>query len=152
MSGRLVNGIDDLRALAGQELGTSDWLEVTQEHVDEFASATGDDQWIHVDPERAKDGPFGGTIAHGYFTMSLAPVLLRQIIDVQGVAMTLNYGIDKLRFPSPVPVGSKVRMTARMANLEEVTGGVQVVIAVVLEVDGQAKPAVVADIVYRYIG
>jgi acyl dehydratase len=150
MTGRLINGIDDLRALAGQELGTSDWLEITQEQVDLFAQATGDHQWIHVDPERATNSPFGGTIAHGYLTISLAPVLLRQIVDVQGVTMALNYGIDKLRFPSPVPVGSKVRMSARLASVEDVAGGVQATTTVTIEIDGQAKPGCVADVVYRY--
>jgi acyl dehydratase len=150
MTGRLINGIDELRALAGQELGTSDWLEITQEQVDLFAQATGDHQWIHVDPERAKGSPFGGTIAHGYLTISLAPVLLRQIVDVQGVAMALNYGIDKLRFPSPVPVGSKVRMSARLASVEDVAGGVQATTTVTIEIEGQAKPGCVADVVYRY--
>jgi acyl dehydratase len=150
MTGRLISGIDGIRALAGEELGTSDWLEITQEQVDQFAQATGDHQWIHTDPEKAKESPFGGTIAHGYLTISLAPALLRQIVDVQGVAMALNYGIDKLRFPSPVPVGSRVRMSARLSNVEDVAGGVQATTTVTFEIEGAAKPACVADVVYRY--
>ena len=146
----MIDGVEAIRALAGEELGTSSWLTITQEQVDQFAAATGDHQWIHVDPERAKSGPFGGTIAHGYLSISLVPALLREIVDVQGVAMALNYGINKLRFPSPVPVGSRVRMSARLAEVEEVTGGVQVVLAVAIEVEGQPKPACVAEVVYRY--
>jgi len=146
----VIDGVEAIRALAGEELGTSSWLTITQEQVDQFAAATGDHQWIHVDPERAKSGPFGGTIAHGYLSISLVPALLREIVDVQGVAMALNYGINKLRFPSPVPVGSRVRMSARLAEVEEVTGGVQVVLAVAIEVEGQPKPACVAEVVYRY--
>ena len=101
---RIINGIDELKALVGEELGTSDWLEVTQDRIDTFADATGDHQWIHVDPERAKDGPFGTTIAHGYLTMSLGPVLLPQVVTVKGFSMALNYGLEKLRFPAPVHV------------------------------------------------
>jgi acyl dehydratase len=145
-----IQGVDGLRALVGQDLGTSGWREITQEQIDQFAAATGDHQWIHVDPERAKDGPFGRTIAHGYLSISLAPVLLHEIVDVQGVSLVLNYGINKLRFPAPVPVGSKVRMTARLAEVEDVAGGVQVVLTTVVEVEGQEKPACVAEVVYRY--
>jgi acyl dehydratase len=147
---RVIDGIDAMRALAGEELGTSSWLTITQEQVDQFAAATGDHQWIHVDPERAKDGPFGTTIAHGYLSISLVPALLHEIVDVRGVTMALNYGINKLRFPSPVPVGSRVRMSARLAEVEEVAGGVQVVIAATIEIEEQPKPACVADVVYRY--
>jgi acyl dehydratase len=147
---RSIDGIEGLRSLAGQELGTSAWTTITQEQVDQFAAATGDHQWIHTDPERAKDGPFGTTIAHGYLSISLVPALLREIVAVDGVAMALNYGINKLRFPSPVPVGSRVRMSARLAEVEEVAGGVQVVIAVTIEVEDQPKPACVAEVVYRY--
>ena len=146
----MIDGVEAIRALAGEDLGTSSWSTITQEQVDQFAAATGDHQWIHVDPERAKDGPFGGTIAHGYLSISLVPALLREIIEVRGVAMALNYGINKLRFPSPVPVGSRVRLSARLAEVEEVAGGVQVVLAVAIEVEGQSKPACVAEVVYRY--
>src|SRR3954469_5048232 len=122
---RTINGIDELKKAVGDELGTSDWLEITQERVNTFADATGDHQWIHVDPERAKDGPFGGTIAHGYLTMSLGPVLLPQVVTVTGFSMALNYGLDKLRFPSPVPVGSKLRLSAKLLAVDDVKGGVQ---------------------------
>src|SRR5215213_8055407 len=125
MAGRTINGVDELKALVGQHLGTSDWMEITQDRVNQFADATGDHQWIHVDPERAKDGPFGGPIAHGYLTMSLSPVLLPQVVTVTGFSAALNYGLNKLRFPSPVPVGSKLRLSAQLADVEDVKGGVQ---------------------------
>jgi acyl dehydratase len=148
---RVIHGIEELRGLVGEPLGTSDWMEIAQDRIDRFAEATGDLQWIHVDPERAKDGPFGRTIAHGYLTISLVPELLKQIVVVEGVAMALNYGINKLRFPAPVPVGSKVRLAASLAGVEDVTGGVQVAIAVTMEIDGAPKPALVAEVVYRYL-
>jgi acyl dehydratase len=119
--------------------------------VNLFADATGDHQWIHVDPEKAKDGPFGGTIAHGYLTMSLGPVLLPQIVTVTGFSMALNYGLNKLRFPAPVPVGSKVRLSADLLDVGDVAGGVQVTYRLTFEVDGQDKPACVAEAVYRWL-
>src|SRR3954465_1079469 len=109
---RTFNKLSELPALVGQELGVSDWTTITQEQVDKFADATGDHQWIHVDPERAKQGPFGGPIAHGYLTLSLAPVLFGQVLRVDGISMGVNYGLNKVRFPAPVAVGSKVRMGA----------------------------------------
>ena len=145
-----IDGIDGLKSSVGQHLGHSDWHEVTQEQVNQFADATGDHQWIHVDPERAKDGPFGRTIAHGYLTISLAPLFMKDILQVKGMAMGLNYGINKLRFPSPVPVGSKLRAGAQVASVEDVTGGVQVTLDLTFEIDGQEKPACVAQCVYRY--
>ena len=148
---RTINGIDELKALVGEELGTSDWLEITQERVNQFAEATGDHQWIHVDPERAKDGPFGGTIAHGYLTMSLGPVLLPQVVTVTGFSMALNYGLNKLRFPSPVPVGSKLRLSAQLMDVEDINGGVQTTYRLTFEVEGQDKPACVAEAVYRWL-
>jgi acyl dehydratase len=148
---RTINGIDELKALVGEELGTSDWLEITQDRVNTFADATGDHQWIHVDPEKAKDGPFGGTIAHGYLTMSLGPVLLPQVVTVTGFSMALNYGLNKLRFPSPVPVGSKLRLSAQLAAVEDVAGGVQTTYVLTFEVDGQDKPACVAEALYRWL-
>jgi acyl dehydratase len=148
---RIINGIDELKALVGEELGTSDWMEITQDRVDTFAEATGDHQWIHVDPERAKDGPFGGTIAHGYLTMSLSPVLLPQIVTVTGFSMALNYGLDKLRFPSPVPVGSKLRLSAKLLAVDDVKGGVQTTYELTYQVDGSEKPACVAQAVYRWL-
>jgi acyl dehydratase len=148
---RTINGIDELKALVGEELGTSDWLEIDQERVDTFAEATGDHQWIHTDPERAKDGPFKGTIAHGYLTMSLGPVLLPQVVTVKGFSMALNYGLNKLRFPSPVPVGSKLRLSAKLATVEDVPGGVQTTYELTFEVDGSPKPACVAEALYRWL-
>ena len=145
--------VKDLKAHEGEHLGSSDWHQVTQDQVNMFADATGDHQWIHVDAERAKSGPFGGTIAHGYLTMSLVPMLLQEIWQVSGMRMGLNYGINKLRFPAPVPVGSKVRADATLASVEEVGGGgLQTTLAVTIEVEGQDKPACVAEIVFRYYG
>src|SRR4051794_6387265 len=133
---RTINGIDELRSLVGHPLGTSDWLEITQDRVNQFAEATGDHQWIHVDPERAKAGPFGRTIAHGYLTISLAPVLMPQVVQITGFSMALNYGLNKLRFPSPVPVGSKLRLAAELADVEDVAGGVQITMRLTFEVEG----------------
>ena len=145
-----VNGIDELKALAGQHLGYSDFVEITQEQVNQFAEATGDHQWIHTDPERAKAGPFGGPIAHGYLTLSLAPALLPQILQVGGISMGVNYGCGKVRFPSPVPVGSKVRAGAQLVSVEDVAGGAQVTMLVTFEVEGAPKPSCVAEVIYRY--
>lgn len=145
-----VKGIAGLKELVGQELGTSDWHQITQEQVNQFADATGDHQWIHVDVERAKAGPFGGPIAHGYLTLSLAPTLMSEILKVEGIAMGVNYGLNKLRFPSPVPVGSQVRATATLAGVEEVAGGAQGTIDATFEVEGGTKPVCVAQLVFRY--
>lgn len=140
----------DLMAHVGQHLGYSDYITVTQEQVQLFADATGDHQWIHLDTERAKDGPFGQTIAHGYLTLSLAPVLIGQIWKVEGVKMGVNYGTNKVRFPSPVPVGSKLRAGVKLLNVEDVTGGVQVTLETTFEVEGAKKPSCVAEVVFRY--
>lgn len=148
---RTINGVDELKSLVGEHMGTSDWLEITQDRINLFAEATGDYQWIHCDPEKAKDGPFGTTIAHGYLTMSLGPVLLPQVVTVGGFSMALNYGLNKLRFPAPVPVGSKVRLSADLIDVEDVAGGVQVTYRLTFEVDGQDKPACVAEAVYRWL-
>ena len=145
-----VNGISELSGLAGRHLGYSDWVLIDQERVNRFADATGDHQWIHVDPERATAGPFGGPIAHGYLTLSLAPELIQQIWDIQGMAHGVNYGANKVRFPSPVPVGSELRMGAAVASVEDVGGGVQVLLDLTFEVRGTDKPACVAQVVYRY--
>ncbi|HVA76206.1 MAG TPA: MaoC family dehydratase [Acidimicrobiales bacterium] len=145
-----IDGISGLEQRVGEHLGYSEWHEVTQEQVNLFADATGDHQWIHVDVERAKAGPFGAPIAHGYLTLSLAPMLLSEILVVSGVAMGINYGLNKLRFPSPVPVGSKLRAGATLAGVEQVSGGVQVTLAVTFETEGGSKPACVADILFRY--
>ena len=145
-----VQGIEGLKEKVGAHLGYSDWMEVTQDQVNLFADATGDHQWIHVDPERAKAGPFGGPIAHGYLTLSLAPVLIGQVLRVDGISMGVNYGLNKLRFPSPVPVGSKLRLGATLADVEDIAGGAQVTLDLTFEVDGKDKPSCVAQAVYRY--
>jgi acyl dehydratase len=136
-----ANGIDDLKTYVGKHLGYSDYIEITQEQVQLFADATGDQQWIHTDPERAKAGPFGGPIAHGYLTLSLAPALLPQILLVGGISMGVNYGCGKVRFPSPVPVGSKVRAGAELVSVEDVAGGAHVTKSVTFEVEGAPKPS-----------
>jgi acyl dehydratase len=124
---------------------------VDQHQVDLFADATGDHQWIHVDPERAANGPFGGAIAHGYLTLSLAPVMLGQLLSVEGMAFGVNYGCNKVRFPSPVKVGSKLRMGAEVEAVEDVPGGVQATYVLTLETEGSTKPSCVAEVVYRYL-
>jgi acyl dehydratase len=140
---------EQLIQAVGTELGTSDWLTITQEQVDMFAEATGDYQWIHVDRERATSGPFGGTIAHGYLTASLLPVLTQQIFKVEA-KMGVNYGLNKLRFPAPVPVGSSVRATSTLQEVTDVGDAVQLVVHTVVRVDGSDKPAAVAESVSRY--
>src|ERR1044072_760065 len=142
--------LQDLAACVGQEVAVSDWITVTQEQVNQFAEATGDFQWIHVDVERAKAGPFGGPIAHGYLTMSVAPTLLKDIFEVSNVSMAVNYGLNKVRFPSPVPVGSKLRVGAQLAGVEDVAGGIQATMDLRFGVKGAEKPAGVAQIVFRY--
>src|SRR5436853_4248465 len=119
---KTIQGIEGFKAMAGQELGESDWHQVTQDQIDKFADATGDHQWIHVDAERAKAGPFGTTIAHGYLTLSLAPIFIFQVLQVEGVRMVVNYGLNKVRFPSPVPSGSRVRFGAELSAVEPVKG------------------------------
>ena len=137
-------------ACAGQEVCVTDWITITQEQVNLFAQATGDHQWIHVDPERAKSGPFGGPIAHGYLTLSLAPSLIPEIVQVHGFSMGVNYGCEKVRFPSPVPVGSNLRAGAELVGVDDVAGGVQVSMKLTFEVEGASKPSCVAEVVYRY--
>jgi acyl dehydratase len=145
-----IQGIDGLKERVGDHLGYSEWHQVTQEQVNTFAEATGDFQWIHVDVERAKQGPFGGPIAHGYLTLSLGPLLIPQIVKVEGITMAVNYGLNKVRFPAPVPVGSKIRLGATLAGVEDIAGGVQVTMGMVYELDGGDKPVCVAEIVFRY--
>jgi acyl dehydratase len=142
----------DLLTAVGKPLGASDWLEIRQERIDGFADATGDHQWIHVDPERAKSGPFGTTIAHGYLTLSLVNCFLPQIIEVRGISMGVNYGCDKVRFPAPVPVGSRVRGVGQLVAAEEVKGGaVQATVRVTVEIEGAGKPACVVDTISRFV-
>jgi acyl dehydratase len=145
-----IEGIEGLKAKVGEHLGYSEWHEVTQEQVNQFADATGDHQWIHVDIERAKAGPFGGPIAHGYLTLSLTPTIIEQVVAVSGVSMAINYGLNKLRFPSPVPVGSRVRAGVELQSVEDTPGGCQVTLLVTYQVDGADKPACVAEILFRY--
>lgn len=143
--------IADIGSLVGKELGPSSWVQVTQEDVNRFAEATGDRQWIHVNPARAaKALPGGTTIAHGYFTLSLGPRLLSELLVVEGVAMALNYGLNRVRFPAPVPVGSRVRLHAVLQQADDLGDAVQAVIALTFALDGSEKPACVADAVFRY--
>ena len=141
----------ELPSLKGQELGTSDWFEVTQERVNTFADATDDHQWIHVDVERAtKESPFGGPIGHGYLTLSLLIPMWSQVLTVTDSTMAVNYGLNKVRFPSPVPVGSKIRLTATLKDVEEVAGGLQVTATAVIEAEGATKPVCIAEPVFRF--
>ncbi|MGA5204301.1 MaoC family dehydratase [Streptomyces variegatus] len=147
---RIFTSVDDLKSAVGEQLGYTDWLDIDQKRIDLFAEATGDHQWIHVDPEKAAAGPFGTTIAHGYLTLSLLPLFGPQLITVEGVKMGVNYGTNKVRFPAPVPVGSRLRATATISAVDEVTGGVQVAVAFSVEREGGDKPVCVAESVARY--
>jgi len=147
----VFENLEELKAAAGRHLGYSDWFEITQDRVSQFADATGDHQWIHVDPERAARGPFGRTIAHGFLTLSLASMLLPQLIHVRNISMAINYGTNKVRFPSPVPVGSLIRAGAQILAAEDVPGGVQVTTLVTIEREGAEKPSCVAELISRYL-
>ena len=140
----------ELLAAVGQQLGPTDWLDMAQERINLFADATGDHQWIHVDPERAKDGPFGATIAHGYLTLSLANLFLPQLIEVQNVSMGVNYGCDRVRFPAPVPVGARIRGSGEVVSAEEVKGGIQVIVRITVEIEDSERPACVVDTISRF--
>ncbi|OBB99700.1 MULTISPECIES: MaoC family dehydratase [Gordonia] len=142
---RTFNSISELTAAIGEDLGYGDWLEVTQDRIDAFADATGDHQWIHVDPERAKDGPFGATIAHGYLTLSLLPLLAGDIFTVNGPKLVINYGLNKVRFPSPVKVGSRIRANAEIVSIDDSPAGVTMVVRSTVQIDGVEKPACVAE-------
>ena len=144
-----VTGIDEVKGLAGKDLGKSSWLEITQERVNLFADATDDHQWIHVDPERAAAGPFGAPIAHGYLTLSLVIPLFADLLQINGISMGVNYGLDKVRFPAPVKVGSKIRLGGKVDKVDDVPGGVQMSVDFTIEVEGQEKPALVARGIYR---
>ncbi|CAM5546680.1 MaoC family dehydratase [Streptomyces spiroverticillatus] len=145
-----VDGLDALKKLAGSDLGTSDWITVTQDRINGFADATGDHQWIHTDPERAKDGPFGAPIAHGYLTLSLFIPLFTELLDVRGVTTKVNYGLNKVRFPAPVKVDSRLRLSATLVEVTEVAGdGVQLTVSGTIEIEGSAKPACVLESVTR---
>ena len=146
----VVRGADDLHALVGEDIGISSWVELTQDQINGFADLTGDHQWIHTDPERAAGGPFGTTIAHGYLTLSLLLPLLEEVLVLENRTSSINYGLDKVRFPAPVPAGSRVRMTASLVEADDIESGVQVKIDCVFEVDGQERPACVARAVLRH--
>ena len=144
-----LTGIDEVRAHVGEELGMSDWHDVTQDEINRFAEVTGDDQWIHVDVERAEQTPFGGTIAHGYYTLSLAPMFSYRLFTFEGFAFAMNYGLNRVRFPAPLPVGSKVRMRAKLAAVDDVPGGAQVTTELIFEREGGDKPVCVAESLVR---
>ncbi len=140
-----LTGLDEVKSHVGKELGVSDWLEVTQETINRFAEVTGDDQWIHLDVERAKQSPFGGTIAHGYYVLSLAPRFSYDMFTFEGFGYGLNYGLNRVRFPAPMPVGGKVRMRARLMAVDEIPGGAQITIELTFELEGSEKPVCVAE-------
>jgi acyl dehydratase len=149
MSARVIKGIDGLKESVGQHLGYSEYMEITQDRVNTFADATGDHQWIHVDVEKAKSGPFGGPIAHGYLTLSLGPMLYPTVVRVEGFSMGVNYGANKVRFPSPVPVGAKVRLGVKLLEVEEIPNGAQMTMEFTFECEGAPKPSCVAEIIFR---
>ena len=146
-----VETLNDLASYVGKELGTSSWVDVDQDRINAFADATDDHQWIHVDAERAKDGPFGGTIAHGYLTLSLLIPMWADILKVGDVHTVLNYGLNKVRFPSPVPSGSKIRARATLAAFDAIPGGAQLAVDILVERQDGGKPACVAQLVLRYL-
>ena len=146
------SGLDEFAAAEGTELGPTEWLEVTQDRVNLFADATDDHQWIHVDPERAAQGPFGGTIAHGLLTLSLLPQFTQQLYTVDNIAMAINYGYNKVRFITPVRVGAKVRARAQIAKVDQLDGGVQATVATTVEIERSEKPAAVAESIVRFLG
>lgn len=148
-----LTGLEEIQQHVGKELGVSDWHLVTQEKIDAFAEVTGDDQWIHIDPERARESPFGGTIAHGYYTLSLAPRFSYDMFKFEGIAFGVNYGLNRVRFPSPMPVGDRVRMRAKLAALDEIPGGAQLTTELTFEREGAEKPVCVAESLSRvYVG
>ena len=147
---KVFNGLDELRAAAGTQVGASEWMTMDQSRVNTFADATDDHQWIHVDLEKAKDGPFGGPIAHGFLTLSLLPELISQVYRIDGTKMGVNYGLNKVRFTAPVPVGSKIRGVVDLAEVADVKGGaVQVTSRVTVEIEGSERPALVAEWITR---
>ncbi|MFL6088604.1 MAG: MaoC family dehydratase [Aeromicrobium sp.] len=149
---RVFESLDEFKSAKGEPIGPSDWVTVTQEQINGFADSTGDHQWIHTDPERAKDGPFGTTIAHGYLTLSLLPAFSASLYEVRGLKMGVNYGANKIRFPDPVPVGARLRATATLKDTVDIPIGTQAVIEFVVEREGGAKPACIAEVVYVMAG
>jgi acyl dehydratase len=146
----VIHGVDGLHARVGQTLGVSGWLPVEQEKVDTFAALTGDEQWIHVDTQRAESGPFGVTVQHGFFTLSLATGLMWSIFTVDGFSVILNYGLNRVRFPAPLKVGARFRMHVALAEMKELDRGAEAVYHLTYEVEGEPKPCCVADLVFRY--
>jgi acyl dehydratase len=149
---RTFTSTDQLSDAVGEDLGTTEWLEITQDRVDAFADATGDHQWIHVDVERAAEGPFGGTIAHGYLTLSLIPQFTPELFELETPGAKLNYGVNKVRFPNPVKVGKRIRATAQIAEVSDVPAGKQLVTRYTLEIEDESKPACVAETVVLLLG
>jgi hypothetical protein len=149
MAAKVINGAAELKSLVGEHLGYSPYMQITQERVNQFAEATGDFQWIHVDVEKAKAGPFGAPIAHGYLTLSLGPVLYPQVVRVDGFSMGVNYGANKVRFPSPVPVGSNLRLGVKLLEVKDVAGGAEITLEFTFECEGASKPSCVAEIIFR---
>jgi acyl dehydratase len=149
---KTFNGLDEFAAAEGTQLGPTDWLEITQDRVNLFADATDDHQWIHVDPERAASGPFGGTIAHGLLTLSLVPHFTHQLYRVDNVAMAINYGYNKVRFITPVRVGAKIRASAEITGVTQLDGAIQATVATTVEIEGSDKPAALAESIVRFIG
>lgn len=147
---REFTDIDDLRASVGEHLGYSEWLTVDQQRIDRFADATDDHQWIHVDPERAADGPYGTTIAHGFLTLALAPKFGWETWTVAGVSRTINYGVNKVRFPAPVPAGARIRSSSTLSDVTDISGGAQATVQATVELEGSEKPACVLEVVFRY--
>jgi acyl dehydratase len=148
---RTFASLADFAEQEGEVIGTSDWVEIDQERVTTFADATDDHQWIHTDPERAAQGPFGGPIAHGFLTLSLLPALQRRTYAIEGLRMGINYGLEKVRFPAPVPVGSRIRATVQLASVSQIDGGIQAVLRTTIEREGGDKPVCVAESVSRYL-
>ncbi len=149
---RVFRSLAEIDAAVGEEMGPTEWMTITQDRVNTFAEATGDHQWIHVDVPRAASGPFGGTIAHGYLTLSLVPLLASQLFHIDTMGAKLNYGVNKVRFPHPVPVGSSIRATATIAEVSDVPAGKQLITRYVVEIEDVAKPACVAETVVLLLG
>ncbi|MCI2975860.1 MAG: MaoC family dehydratase [Ferrimicrobium sp.] len=145
-----IHGVEGLKEIVGTDLGYTEYRAVTQHQIDTFADATDDHQWIHVDPEAAKAGPFGTTIAHGFLTLSLVSAMLPEVLQVDGISMGINYGTNRVRFPAPVPVDSRIRLGAKLGEVTDIEGGAQVRVDVTIEVEGATKPSMVAEILFRY--
>jgi len=150
MNARVITGVDGLKAAVGEHLGYSEYFDVTQERVNQFAEATGDHQWIHVDVERAKSGPFGGPIAHGYLTLSLGPMLYPTVVRIEGFTMGVNYGANKVRFVSPVPVGAELRAGLKVLAVDDTAGGARVTLETTFECKGASKPSCIAEVIFQY--